>query len=199
MARAFLEARYPDLEPGERIELRTIDQRGEGRPTVRQYWGSIGEVVEYARGVGEGIDIYVGVNPRLGAGGHKSDVSRIATLWADLDGKRGGMESSGRVSLPGSMVVESSRGSFQGYWFLQPIDAQSNAGRVERLLARLYDALGGLDATQDISRVFRLPGSWNWKKEYPQPFQVRVVQHDPSAVYTIEQFEALLPPPTARR
>lgn len=194
MARAFLEARYPDLEPGERIELRTIDQRGEGRPTVRQYWGNIGEVVEYARGVGEGIDIYVGINPRLGAGGHKSDVSRIATLWADLDGKRGGMESSGRVSLPGSMVVESSRGSFQGYWFLQPIDAQSNAGRVERLLARLYDALGGLDATQDISRVFRLPGSWNWKKEYPQPFQVRVAQHDPSAVYTIEQFEALLPP-----
>jgi len=195
MARAFLEARYSDLEPGERIELRTIDQQGAGRPIVRQYWGNIAEVVEHARGVGEGIDIYVGVNPRLGAGGHKTDVARIACHWADMDRKSGdGWARLAAFPLAASMVVASSDGSYQSYWHIQPLDGQANAGRVERLLQRLYVSLGGLDATQDISRVFRLPGSWNWKKEYPEPFQVRVVQHDPSAVYTIEQFEALLPP-----
>jgi hypothetical protein len=46
---------------------------------------------------------------------------------------------------------------------------------------------------QDIPRVLRVPGTLNAKYDPPRP--VRIVQHNPAALYTLDDFEVLLPAP----
>jgi hypothetical protein len=68
---------------------------------------------------------------------------------------------------------------------------------VEGLLGRLYVLLGGLDAVQDLSRVLRVPGTLNTK--YDPPRLVTVCHHDPDALYTLDDFEEILPAPLRPR
>lgn len=139
-------------------------------------------------------DTWFGVNPVKGpprdfAGrGKADDVTRLTALIADLDFKESGCGSpevgwqviedlAGILGTPPSAVIESGHG-LQPYW---PVyyheDRQDTAillKRWGRLVAAVASQRGAkVDNVFDLSRIFRVPGSFNCK---------RINGHDPIPV-----------------
>jgi hypothetical protein len=201
-ALGFLCARFGELERGERIEIRALDRSKGGTVVGRRFFASVKEACAYAASLPVGCEVYYGVNPRLGEDGTKAGVSRILVIWADLDYKHFDDDPDkaqamlDSFELPPTWTVESG-GGLHPYWLIEAVDAQTNLHTVETLLRSLYARLGNLDSVQDVSRILRLPGSFNHK--YGTPRRVRVIQHTPSARYTLAKFRAHLPalPPQA--
>lgn len=194
----FLAAHFGTLAPGETIEIRAFSSGG-GAKRERGFFTDAREAARWiARKVDPRLEVYYGVNPRLGDDGTKEGVSRILYAWADLDFKHFSSPEEAMAvvdgfDLPPTVIVHTGGGAHL-YWRLRAgLDATENRSRMEAMLTRLYYRLGKLDAVQDLSRVLRVPGTWNNKGEYGQPKAVRRVFHDASAAYTIEEFEKCLP------
>ncbi len=198
----FLSVLFAALDPGEHIEIRPINGRVVG---PRQWFADALGAARYALQLAPRWNVYCGVCPRERGGGKKHHVTRIPALWADLDdkcfptGRAGALAALAGFPLPPSLTVDSG-GGIQAYWLLAAPLAATEAGtRVEGLLARLYERLGGVDSVQDVSRVLRVAGTTNYKYSPPRP--VTVLSCHDERRYTLAQFEALLPapPPPARR
>ena len=200
---AFLAARFRDLGPEERIEIRPFYP--DGKPGPRFWTDDPAEAARRGLALRGDLNVFYSVNPRRKGGGKKVDVTSVRTFWADLDfkhfpdGEAGAWAALRSFPLPPTCVVHSGQG-LHVYWNLTaplritgPDDP--TIGRVEGLLSRLYAHLGGLDSVQDLSRVMRLPGSFNRKSDPPLP--VTIVEHNPGTHYRLEDFEALLPAPQA--
>lgn len=95
----------------------------------------------------------------------KGEVARVGVLWADVDAAP--VPRSPRPSV----VVESSPGRTQAFWYLRrPIRDLDAAEALNRDITYAIDAdHGGWDLTQ----VLRVPGTRNWK--YPSGPRVRVL------------------------
>jgi len=199
------------LLPGEVQELRTFYRGGpqDGKPGPRWFGTDPATCLSAVSRFPGGLDQYYGINPRRQAAnaiaqtGKKSDVARLCRVYVDLDNKHFPDGAAGAVAalaafpLPPTWVVRTG-GGHQVLWAIEPLvlsgpdDPQIAA--FEGMQSRFYAALGGLDAVQDIGRVFRLPGSHNHK--YPDAPEVVVRHHDPDARYTFDEFAALFPAPT---
>ncbi len=149
--------------------------------------------------MGPDYDVYFGVNPRQKGNGTKAGVTEIVALHADVDFKHYSSEKAARSVLDGfelkPSILVNSGGGLQAYWLLfkpVPTDAMT-VNYVESLMERLYFRLGGLDKVQDISRILRVPGTYNNKPEYQRP-QVSLEVMESDRRYTLEEFEAVLPP-----
>ncbi len=198
-AAAFLAGRFPQLGPGETIEVRALDT--DGRPGPRAWFAEPHRAAAYAMRLAAGWHVYYGVCPRRRGGGKKAAVTSVAALWADVDDKRfpdgraGALAALAGFPLSPTWLVDSG-GGLQAYWSLdRPLLIAGDptaVARVEGLLQRLYARLGGLDRVQDVSRVLRLPGTHNRKYSPPRP--VVVLERQAERQYTLEQFEVLLPP-----
>ena len=205
----FLATHFGNLAPDEQLELRTFHRGGkqDGKPGPRLFTSDIDKATRWVCELPAGLDVYYGVNPRRkGGGGKKADVKRIRGVCADVDdkhfadGRAGALATLAAFALLPSAVIDSG-GGLQALWYLdeplaitEPDDPLIPA--FEDLQKRLYEALGGLDAVQDISRVFRLPGTLNAKYDPARP--VAVIEQNPAALYTLSDFERVLPPPAPR-
>lgn len=198
----FLAVRFRDLRPSERIEVRLL---GAGGAVERDWFDNPCDAAAFGLAASPRWAVYYGVCPRRNGGGKKADVTSIPALWADVDDKRftdgrtGAQAALASFPLAPTLVVDSG-GGLQPYWHLvAPLaigaDDAPLVQHVEDLLRRLYARLGGLDAVQDLSRILRLPGTYNRKPEYGEPRPVTVIHHDPAALYRLEDFERLLPAP----
>ncbi len=206
----FLAALCADLLDGECQELRTFYRGGErdGKMGPRWFGTDPDVAVAKVRHYPADLDVYYGLNPRRRAAkpqdqsGKKSDVSRLRFVAADIDDKHFADGRAGALAALQSFPLEptwviASGGGLQGLWQIEPLvlrgpeDPQIAA--FEAMQSRLYGGLGGLDAVQDIARVFRLPGTHNAKYSPPRP--VEILHHDPEAVYTFADFLDLLPAP----
>ncbi len=198
---AFFAWRFADLAADERIEIRSFPSGG-GAP--RQSWHRTpADAARAVLALPQDHNGFYGVNARRARGGKKEDVTKIRGLWADQDFKHYGGADEGEAErragadaalaafpLPPTAVIESGNG-YHLYWqFATPIDP---TGDLEPLLARLYAALGNLDAVQDVSRVFRVPGTLNHKSDPPRRATIKVA--DTGARYTLADFLAILPAP----
>lgn len=207
----FLTALASKLAPGEHLEIRTFHRGGDrnGKTGPRRFDADAATLTRFVAGCTGGMDIYYGVNPRhKGQGGKKDAVSRVLFLHIDLDdkhfadGRAGAVAALNAFPLPPTWVIATG-GGLQVLWALAVplvLSGPDNPqiAEVEGIIARLAVALGNLDKTHDISRVFRLPGSRNYK--YPDAPEV-LIRHEDEAAYTLEEFAALLPvpePPTQR-
>lgn len=149
---------------------------------------------------GKNANVYFGVNPREYDGTDKSTVTHINVLHADMDFKHfaNDKELAYRTldgfELPPQVVVNTG-GGLHVYWKLEPrLEASpANIAHAEKLMERLYYRLGGLDKVQDVSRILRVPGTLNVKKEYPEPLPVTLERSSDLAGYTLEQFDNVLP------
>ena len=205
----FLAAHFGDLAPDQQLELRTFHRGGkrDGKPGPRLFTSDIDKATLWVRDLPAGLDVYYSVNyRRQGGGGKKADVKSIRAICADVDdkhfadGRAGALATLATFALPPSAVIDSG-GGLQGLWYLEEplrISAPDDplVPMFEDLQKRLYEALGGLDAVQDISRVFRLPGTLNAKYDPPRP--VAVIEHNHAALYTLSDFERVLPAPALR-
>jgi hypothetical protein len=206
----FLTVLCADLRDSECQELRTFHRGGERDGKMGPRWFGVDpeHAAAAVRQYPADLDGYYGLNPRRRAAkikdqtGKKSDVSRLRFAAADIDDKHFADGRAGAVAVLKAFPLEpttviDSGGGLQALWQIEPLvlvgpdDPQIAA--FEAMQARLYKALGGMDAVQDSARVFRLPGTHNAKYSPPRP--VEVLHHDPEAVYTFADFLALLPAP----
>lgn len=127
-----------------------------------------------------GRNIYFSVNPTsraLRKKAKKSHIARVEYLHVDLDpyaGEDFNVERERiRKRLNGSLAADGipppsfiidSGGGYQAFWRLaEPIELDGDPAKVEnaeRYNIELARKLGG-DATHDVSRIMRLPGTWN--------------------------------------
>ena len=122
-------------------------------------------------------------------------------MWTDIDFKdqpeRVAGEALNRFPLEPSAVVESG-GGLHLHWFLKnPLDPQVEGKRVEVVLRRLAERLGGDRNACDVSRVLRLPGTQNFKYTPSRECRVRELYADRR--YDFIELEGLFPsgPPHA--
>ncbi|MBM4305106.1 MAG: hypothetical protein FJ123_00065 [Deltaproteobacteria bacterium] len=156
-------------------------------------------------------DVYFGVNPRVGKAGRKDNVKFLSSFHAEVDyGEEGHKKPSPyktreealnaiqNFSLEPTLVVHSG-GGFHFYWVLaNPLKVEEHGVEaLESINRGLALALGADRGTQDITRVLRVPGTYNLKLP-DNPRLVQVVSNSGNR-YSIEQFRELaaLPHPSS--
>jgi hypothetical protein len=197
-AASFLQVLFAGNAPAWRIEFRAIQRAS--RAVERRFYGSGDSILwkEFEARNRTGSDIYVGVCPRKGQGSTKAWVAAVPALWADLDGKDfpgGKAEALRQLSalLPAhlypSLIVDSGHG-VHPYWLLREPELITHADdhlRLERYTRGLAHHLGG-DHTHDLSRIMRLPGTWNLKQ--PQTPRLATLLHaEPERRFNLSDFE----------
>ncbi len=190
----FFARHFSDLGTDEHIEIRAFPQGG---GVVQQTWHATPlAAAQAALRLPQHLNIFFGIQARRDGGGKKADVTKVRTLWADLDfkgyadGREGAFRALEAFPLRPTVVVESGNG-FHLYWYLAaPIEPSA---AIEQLLGRLYALLGADRSVLDLSRVLRVPETFN-NKTTPAKL-ARVYHAEYEAVYTLADFEALLPAP----
>src|SRR5262252_305615 len=143
---------------------------------------------------GAGLYFCVGTLRDGASGRSKSNVGWIAGLHADIDYKDHDLtpdEIQRRLDqtlLPASLVVETG-GGVHSYWLFHEAEAATPemVARVEAALRRLADHLGGDPQCAEISRLMRIPGTVNFKRE--KPAAVCVLENRPAARYELDELE----------
>jgi hypothetical protein len=143
--------------------------------------------------IGEGTDVYVGCAPRLRRRGTRADLAPAALLWADCD-HPASLAALRRFALEPSMVVASGgAGNLHAYWVLtRPVAV----AEIERGNLGLAAALGADTRCADASRILRLPGTHNFKREPSR--RVRLL-HWTRRCHAPEDILGVLPPTSGRR
>ena len=188
------------FEANDRIELRLIYEPQSGAVRrIERRWCTSSELVANVewlrRRNAAGGHIFFGVNPRRYYGGTKDAVHACRVIWVDLDQVMP-EEAAFRWQkvLPDpSLLVDSGHG-VHAYWLLdEPWDVSTvkSLQEFEGLLQGLYADLGA-DATQDVSRLLRLPGFVNFKAP-PAPCRLLVCR--PELRYPRRLFDAWRPEP----
>jgi hypothetical protein len=163
------------FEADDLVELRLVETWRDGgrkhsRLTGRE-WLKAGDISEHHARLcslnEEGANIFFGVNPRKNMQGTKNAVADCRVLWCDWDGvdAKEALCRCKRFEVPRPSVLVSSGHGIHGYWLLDKAVSVDNAEyrtMFERRLQQLCQLLGG-DATQDVSRMMRLPGFNNVK------------------------------------
>ena len=169
----FIELFEPSFNSGcGNIEIRTF------KPATQMFFKSEQEASEATfKLCNQGIDVYFGVNPRIGGGGKKENIPYLSAFHAEIDyGKTGHKKESPHEAYddalsaiqsfePEPTIVNHSGGGFHCYWVLSNPVKVSDIGIpvLESINKTLSEKLGGDRGTQDISRVLRIPGTFNLK------------------------------------
>jgi hypothetical protein len=126
-------------------------------------------------------DIFFGVCTRKDKQGTKEFIQDVVALWVDID-STDGLSGLDRVLTP-TLIVKSGKG-YHFYWKLSnPVKANNN---IELILKGLSTVLNGDSAATDLTRMLRLPGTYNTK--YTPPVKVEIVASN-HLLYNLEDFE----------
>lgn len=180
------------------IEIRTF------KPATQNFFKSEMDAANHTyQLLQEGIDIYFGVNPRTGNGGKKENVHYLSAFHAEIDyGIIGHKKESPSETYEGALntiqsfqpeptIVIHSGGGFHCYWVLANPIKVSDIGidALEGINKTLSEKLGGDPGTHDISRVLRIPGTFNFKlPDNPRPVTLISNNHKKYSLKNFEQF-----------
>ena len=151
-----------------------------------------------------GMEVYVGVNPRIGKRGKKENIHWLTAFHAEVDyGKDGHKKPPEFDTYDEALkVIENyemkptyiahSGGGFHCYWVLKEPVKVSEAGleKLENVNRNLIAALGGDMGTQNINRILRVPGTFNLKLP-SNPREVTVIVDD-GPKYDLEMFKPFM-------
>lgn len=139
-------------------------------------------------------NIFIGVNPRNGAGGTKTHVEVVRSVWTDIDDVQAAeaVERWSAVRLPPPSIFVNSGHGVHAYWLLEKpfvIQAGRDRARFEAMLQSLYGSLQA-DSVSDVSRVLRLPGTWNCKsaRNGIRPLPCTLMSCDRDCRYPLDTF-----------
>ena len=184
------------------IEIRTFPKN---QPPQQFFFQSEVEAAQIAHELcNAGIDVYFGVNPRTGDAGKKENVHYLAAFHAEVDyGEDGHKKKTPYDTYDDALsaittfrmkptIVNHSGGGFHCYWVLSnPVKvAEKGIGLLESINKALLKHLGGDTGTHDISRVLRVPGTFNFKLPENPREVVNVWLDGPR--YSFEDFQWLL-------
>lgn len=173
------------------IELRAL-------PSRQRAWIQPGDMANVQRFMSEHRheNVYFGVAARSDStSGRLENCSTVRAPYADLDFKNF-IEAEARQALESfplepSFVVNSG-GGLHCYWILsRGFDLRHNSDSFNALLRSLARTLNADLSAAEPARVLRLPGSINWKREYPHHPHVRVETADSTRSYSLSDFEFL--------
>jgi hypothetical protein len=188
------------------IELRTFN------PSQQAFFAEPFKAAECAYAwCHAGRDVYFSVNPRQDKGGKKENVAYVVTFHAEIDYGEVGHKKQSKFATyaevlehlenftPTPSLIVHSGGGFHAYWILaQPLAvAEIGVATLEAINQNLTEALGGDKGTQDISRVLRIPGTYNFKLPN-HPREVKLVSQSERR-YALPDFEHFLPQPEAEK
>jgi hypothetical protein len=146
--------------------------------------------------------------------GTQAEISQIGCLWADVDILDSAAHKSDRLpasiedamgimptDIPPSIIVASGHG-LHVYWLLdRPIDVTPDNWRdVRQLVQKMQQLIRNnasvhgweIDATADLTRVLRVPGTWNFK-DVDNPAACEIIDQS-DARYGIDVFQKLSVP-----
>jgi Protein of unknown function (DUF3631)/RepB DNA-primase N-terminal domain len=142
---------------------------------------------------GAGLYFCVGTLRDGASGRSKGNVGWIAGLHADIDYKDHDL-ASGEIKrrldqtlLPASLVIGT--GGLHAYWLFHEAEVATPEAiaRVEAVLRRLADHVGGDPQCAECARLMRIPGTTNYKRE--TPVSVRILENKPAARYELSELE----------
>jgi hypothetical protein len=146
---------------------------------------------------GVGLYFCVGTLRDGDRGRSKDNVGWIAGLHADLDFKDHDCASEeirrrlGQTLLPASIIIETGGGLHVYYLSREAeVTTPKTIARIEAALRKLADHLGADPQCAEISRLMRIPGTVNYKRE--TPVAVRVLKNWPTARYELAELEEWL-------
>jgi P4 family phage/plasmid primase-like protien len=184
------------------IEIRTFPK---GQAPQQYFFESETEAAEKAYQLGQqGIDVYFGVNPRIGNGGKKENVQYLSAFHAEIDygilgHKKPPLHKTYEEALNviqafslEPTVINHSGGGFHCYWVLSNPVKVSEIGIpvLENINKALSLKLGGDPGTHNIDRVLRVPGTFNFKSpDNPRPVTLISNTHKR---YAYEDFQSFI-------
>jgi hypothetical protein len=138
-------------------------------------------------------NIYFGVNPRPKEGdADDQTIKTVRCVWCDvdnvdLDEARSRWTDAG---IPQPSIVVSSGSGIHGYWLVeQDLHSPEDHSRLGAMLPCFYASFGG-DHVQNLSRIMRLPGTFNYKeaRNGRPPRTCTLCVCDPDVRYPLEAF-----------
>ena len=153
----------------------------------------------------QGINVFFGVNTRTEKSGKKVNVKYLSAFHVDLDyGDEGHKKTSKHSTYESALnaihqlpfqptIIVHTGGGFHAYWVLaHPLRVEDyGVDILETTNKGLLAALGGDSGTQDISRVFRVPGTYNLKT--PDKPRLAEVISSLGKKYVFEDFKDFIP------
>ena len=184
------------------IEIRTFP-----KPSAQYFYSSTDGAAQKAFALcDQGKEVYFGVNPRMNQGGAKKNVEWVSALHAEVDyGKDGHNKTSSHATYDEALeaingfeyeptLIIHSGGGFHCYWVLSnPVNVkETGVTKIESINIKLSALVGGDKGTQDISRVLRIPGTYNFKLS-GNPRTVTIVVNS-GKTYDLDNFKDLVAP-----
>lgn len=191
-AKKFFQTLFHQLDTEERIEIR-YKLPGADQVMNRKFFQDLSKATDHALKLRQSHEVYVGVAPRQGNVGTKEGVTRLHSIWGDLDIKDHHTSAHRFEQLDGltcspSMLVWSG-GGYHPYWLLaEAIEGSHELIRAQQTMARIADGLD-VDAVYDRSRILRVPGTLNHK--YDESCPVRLLHCNPEQRYTLDQLQQM--------
>lgn len=176
------------------IEIRTIDTNY----PVTSYWIPTTNMMKINSTL-KNIDskktnVYFGVCPRNVKEGKEINVNQLNCLWVDIDCKNEEEKNIKREEISNfskspSAVINSGHG-LHCYWILDEPYSFKEEERldIKRIIKGLSMALGGDTKAHDLSRLLRVPGTYNIKNP-DTPLEVKFEVFQPDTTYYLEDFE----------
>ena len=181
-------------------------------PAARgRHFSAIAAAALYAGKQAETQDVYFGVGLAGSSFGHKNcatDIVAVPGVWADIDLAAPWRNSKplpqtlgdawailDALPFPPSLLVDSGHG-IHAYWLFKELwEFETDAERLEAaavvkgwidLIRETARKMGWeVDPVGDLSRILRLPGTWNRKAD---PVEVRVLEHHEGRRYNPDAF-----------
>jgi len=174
-------------------------------PKYQSYHNNIPDAVDAAyRACQQGLDVYYGVNPRVGKAGKEENVHYLSSFHAEIDYGHDGHKKKPEYDtydealtairafeIPASLVIHSG-GGFHCYWILDfPAEVLkiglNDLKNVNRAILSKIHADGG---THNINRILRVPGTFNFKiPGNPRPV---IIIDDSGPTYDLKAFESFM-------
>lgn len=138
-----------------------------------------------------GCDLYFGVNATSKtlknewgkpAPANEPDIATMRCLYGDFDDKA--LDDIVNLQYPPHVIIESSKGSYHGYFILKrPLAiTDKNRDSVKAMLEAYIGLVGADPKAKDLRRILRVAGTYNYKKENADengnPFMVRFIKCD---------------------
>jgi len=151
-----------------------------------------------------GMDVYVGVNPRIGKRGKKENIHWLTAFHAEVDYGKDGHKKKPEYDTHDEALkaiegfemkptyIAHSGGGFHCYWvFNEPVKvSEVGIDPLENVNRNLTAALGGDTGTHNINRILRVPGTFNLKLP-KNPREVTVIADD-GPKYDFEVFRQMM-------
>jgi P4 family phage/plasmid primase-like protien len=202
------------FEPAQQSGLGEIEIRvfPKDRGARSSFYSSEREAGEVAYQLcNQGIDVFFGVNPKTEKSGKKVNVKYLSAFHVDLDyGDEGHKKTSKHETYESALnairqfllqptIIVHTGGGFHAYWVLvHPLRVEDyGADVLEAINKGLSAALGGDSGTQDISRVFRVPGTYNLKT--PDKPRLAEVISNSGKKYALEDFKDFMTPESSKK